>query len=83
METTSCTILGTKVKRRWENDWVGEIGIDHINTHYARGAARPNSVANIASVSLRIPFAEEGVVLPDYRLEGARRLSSAREQFYR
>ena len=81
--TTSHTILGTKVKRRWDNDWVGEIVVEHINTNYARGASRPNSVADIASVSLRIPLAEEGVVLLDYRLEGALRLSTAKEQFFR
>ena len=81
--TTSHTILGTKVKRRWDNDWVGEIGVEHINTNYARGAARPNSVADIASVSLRIPLAKEGAVLPAYQLEGALRLSTTREQFSR
>ena len=83
MWTTSHTILGTKVKRRWDNDWVGEIVVQHINTKYARGAARPNSVADIASVSLRISLAEEGAVLPSYQLEGALCFSTAREQFAR
>lgn len=81
--TTRHAVLGTKIRRLWDNDWLGELGVERIVAEHAPGAARPDPVADVASASLRFPLASKGAVLPGYRVEGEARLSKVSEQFSR
>jgi len=37
--TTRHAVLGTKIRRLWENDWLGELGVERTVTEHAPGAA--------------------------------------------
>ena len=80
---TRHAVLGTKIRRLWDNDWLGEFGVERIVAEHAPGAARPDSVADVASASLRSPLASKGAVLPGCRVEVEARLSKVSEQFSR